>query len=87
MIKSDRKKTKTSKSGVKVYFNTTYDPQVPHPRKIISQNYNILARSEKAKKLFPRENLVASSKRLKNLGELLSPTVNSASKGQGGRRR
>ena len=31
--------------------------------------------SEKASALFPRQNLIASSKRLKNLGELLSPTV------------
>ena len=34
-----------------------------------------MARNEAAKKLFPRENLIASSKRLRNLREILSPTV------------
>ena len=55
--------------------NFKFDPRVPHPRKLISQNYEILARNPIAKALFPRSNLVASGKRLPNLGEILSPTV------------
>ena len=53
LIKSDKKKTKKSTPGCKVYFNTTYDPRVMHPRKIISKNYKILAGSEVAKKTVP----------------------------------
>ena len=36
-----------------------------------------LAKSEAAQKLLPRENLIASSKPLPNLGEMLSPTIQS----------
>ena len=67
--------TKKTKPGPKIYFNSTFDPRLPHPRKIISRNYATLAKSEAARKLFPRENLIASSKRLPNLGEMLSPTI------------
>ena len=61
--------------GCSVFYNFKFDPRVPHSRKLISQNYEILARNPIAKALFPRSNLVASGKRLPNLGEILSPTV------------
>ena len=57
--------TKNKKKGCKAYFISPYDPRLPHPREIISKNYELLARNEKAKALFPRENLVAASRRLK----------------------
>ena len=80
LAKRGPSKKKSNSKGCKVYFNAPFEPRVPHPRKILSKNYQILARNPKASSLFPRENLIASSKRLKNLGELLSPTV------QGGQR-
>ena len=75
LAKRDKQPSKRKKPGCKAFFNAPYDPRVPHPRSLISKNYELLARSERAKSLFPRENLIASSKRLKNLGEILSPTV------------
>ena len=75
LAKRDKQPNKRAKPGCKAYFNSPYDPRMTHPRSLISKNYELLARSEKAKGLFPRENLIASSKRLKNLGEILSPTV------------
>ena len=59
------------KKGCQAYFISPYDPRLPHPREIISKNYELLARNPKAKALFPRQNLVAASRRLKNLGEIL----------------
>ena len=56
------KPKKKAKHGCKAYFNSPFEPRVPHPRKIISKNYDILAKSEKASALFPRENLIASSR-------------------------
>ena len=76
-IKKITKKQK-SKPGCKAFYVAPFDPRLPHPRKLISKNYGILAQNEKAKALFPRANLIASSKRLKNLGEILSPTVQPA---------
>ena len=75
--KKDNKKQK-SKPGCKAFYVAPFDPRLPHPRKLISKNYGILAQNEKAKALFPRANLIASSQRLKKLGEILSPTVQPA---------
>ena len=83
LLKGHQTKRKERKPGPKVYFNTTFDPRLPHPRKIISRNYALLAKSEAAKKLFPRENLIASSKRLPNLGEMLSPTIQPQGRSKG----
>ena len=47
---------------------------MPHPRKIISKNYHHIENHPIASKLFPRKNLIASCKRLQNLGEMISPT-------------
>ena len=52
-----------------------YDPRLPLPRRIVSQNYHLIEADPVAKKIFPRKNIVAGSKRGKNLGELISPTV------------
>ena len=74
---------KKSKPGPKVFFNSVFDPRLPHPRKIISRNYAILAKSESARKLFPRQNIIASLKRLPNLGEMLSPTIQPRGRNKG----
>ena len=65
LAKKESSKTKNKKKGCKAYFISPYDPRLPHPREIISKNYELLARNEKAKALFPRENLLAASRRLK----------------------
>ena len=84
LIKNGNKKKSRQKTGCRAYFNTPFDPRVPHPRKLISKTYGILARSYKASNLFPRENLVASSRRQKNLSEMLSPTIQGPRPGMGG---
>ena len=61
--------------GVKIFNVDKYDPRMPHPRQIISRNYHHIANHPIVSKLFPRENIIASCKRLPNLGELLSPTI------------
>ena len=80
LVKKTGNKTKSNrfKPGCRAFYVSSYDPRLPHPRKLISRNYEILANSEKAKSLFPRENLVAGSKRLPNLGEILNPTIQSS---------
>ena len=83
LAKKPKDKSKSKSKGCKAYFISTFEPRVPHPRKIISKNYEILARSEKASKLFPRQNLIAGSRQLKNIGELLSPTVQEEQRGEG----
>ena len=46
-----------------------------HPRKLISRNYHHISSNPRLTALFPRENLVGGTRGLKNLQELLSPTV------------
>ena len=53
----------------------TFDPRVPHPRQVLTKNYPILENDPIAKEIFERKNLVAGSKRGKNIQELISPTV------------
>ena len=74
-LANQSKKKQKPKPGCRAFYVAPFDPRLPHPRKLISKNYEILAQNEKAKALFPRSNLIASSRRLKNLGEILSPTV------------
>ena len=70
-----RSKKKSTKSTKKLFWIAPYDPRMMHQRKIISRNYHLLARDEKFSKLYPRKNIVAGCKRLRNLMEHLSPTV------------
>ena len=81
VINSDKKKS-AKKACSKVFWVSKFAPRVPHPRKIISKNYHIIKDHPIASKLFPRENLVAGSRRLPNLSEILSPTVQSSPPGQ-----
>ena len=48
---------------------------MPHPRQLISKNYHHLGSHPLLSSLFPRENLVGGTRRLKNLSEFLSPSV------------
>ena len=52
-----------------------YDPRLQHPRKSLTSHYQLIASHPALSRLFPRANLIASSRRLPNLGEILSPTV------------
>ena len=61
--------------GCRVFYINPYDPRVPHPRKLLSKNYHLIANDPVLSQLYPRKNLVASSRRLPNLGEILSPTI------------
>ena len=71
----DRKKKQRAKNKGKVFWISRFDPRVPHPREVLSSNFTILEGDPIAKKIFERKNLVAGSKRGKNLQELISPTV------------
>ena len=71
----DRKKKQRDKNKGKVFWISRFDPRVPHPREVLSSNFTILEGDPIAKKIFERKNLVAGSKRGKNLQELISPTV------------
>ena len=74
LIKSERKKQKT-KPGCRVFYVSPYDPRLQHPRKSLTKNYHLIASNPALSHLFPRANLIASSRRLPNLAEILSPTV------------
>jgi hypothetical protein len=71
----NRKKKQKDKNKGKVFWISKFDPRIPHPREVLSQNFNILEGDPIAKKIFQRKNLVAGSKRGKNIQELISPTV------------
>ena len=75
LIKKDKKVRVGPEKGVQAYFITTYDPRVLHPRQLISRNYHHISSNPALAALFPRENLVGGTRRLKNLQEMLSPTV------------
>ena len=63
------------KNENKVFWITTYDPRCIHPRQIITRNYHLLAADPQFAKLLPRKNIIAGCRRLKNLLEIVSPTV------------
>ena len=78
MIKRGPKRKTDRTPGAKIFYVDNYDPRMPHPRLLITRNYHHIANHPVVSKLFPRENLVASCRRLPNLGEILSPTVQSS---------
>ena len=71
----NRKLKQKNKNNGKVFWISRYDPRIPHPRELLSENYKILEGDPVARKIFERKNLVAGSKRGKNIQELISPTV------------
>ena len=68
---------KGPEKGVQSFYITKYDPRVLHPRQLISRNYHHIQSNPVLANLFPRENMVAGTRRLQNLSEILSPTVQS----------
>ena len=74
LIKKEKRKKKGPDKGVRAFYIDSYDPRMPHPRKLISNNYHILQGNPTLAGLFPRENFVAGTRRGKNLQEILSPT-------------
>ena len=79
MIQDKKEKVdkKGPKKGVQSFYITGYDPRMLHPRQLISRNYHHIQSNPVLADLFPRENLVAGTRRLQNLSEILSPTVQS----------
>ena len=75
LIKKEKTVKKGPEKGVRSYLITNYEPRMLHPRQLITRNYHHLSSNPRLADLFPRENLVGGTRRLKNLQELLSPTV------------
>ena len=81
MIKAGPKEKNNDETGVKIFYVDKFDPRMPHPRKMIARNYHHIENHPIVSKLFPRKNLIASCKRLPNLGEILSPTIQNTKPG------
>ena len=64
-----------TKKGAKAFYITNFDPRMLHPRRLISRNYHHMEANPLLVNLFPRENLIGSTRRMKNLSELLPPTI------------
>ena len=77
LIKKDKVVKKGPEKGVQSFYITKYDPRVLHPRQLISRNYHHIQSNPVLANLFPKENMVAGTRRLQNLSEILSPTVQS----------
>ena len=78
LIKKEKVVKKKPDKGLQAFYISDYDPRMPHPRQLISRNYHHIQSNPVLANLFPRKNLVAGTRRLKNLSELLSPTVQSS---------
>ena len=61
--------------GGKAYWVMPYDPRVPRPSEIINKHFDIIRQDPVANSIFPRSKVVGATKRLKNLSELISPTL------------
>ena len=68
----ERKKKAKNKNNKKVFWISTFDPRVPHPRQVLTKNYQLIEGDPIAREVFERKNLVAGSRRGKNLQELIS---------------
>ena len=77
LIKKEKVVKKGPDKGVRAFYITNFDPRMLHPRQLISRNYHHIQSNPVLADLFPRENLVAGTRRLQNLSEILSPTVQS----------
>ena len=75
LINKEKVVKKGPDKGVQAYFISTFDPRMMHPRQLITRNYHFISSNPVLSELFPRENLVGGTRRLKNLQEMLSPTV------------
>ena len=77
LIKKEKVVRKRPEKGVQAFFITDYDPRMLHPRQLLSRNFHHIESNPELAELFPRKNLVGGTRRLKNLSEMLSPTVQS----------
>ena len=75
LIKKDKVVRNKPAKGVKSFYISKYDPRMPHPRQLLTRNYHHLQNHPVLQNLFPRENLVGGTRRLQNLSEILSPTM------------
>ena len=75
LIRKEKVSRNKPEKGVKVFYITKYDPRLPHPRQLLSRNYHHLENHPVLSNLFPRENMVGGTRRLPNLSEILSPTL------------
>ena len=48
----NRKKKQKGKNKGKVFWISKFDPRIPHPREVLSKNFNILEGDPIAKKIF-----------------------------------
>ena len=80
LIKSE-KKTKKILPGCRVFYVNPFDLRLQHPRKSLTSHYHLIASNPALARLIPRANLIASSRRLPNHGEILSPTIQQPSTG------
>ena len=71
LIKKEKEARKGPDKGVRSYYIDQFDPRMLHPRKLITRNYHHIASNPQLAALFPRENLVGGTRRLKNLQEIL----------------
>ena len=83
LIKKPKKNRTKPEKGVQAYYIDSYDPRMPHPRRLISNNYHLIQSDPALADLFPRQNLIAGTRRGTNLQEILSPT-NQSGPGPGG---
>ena len=83
LIKKEKRIKKGPDKGVQAYYIDSFDPRMPHPRKLISKNYHLIQSNPHLAALFPRQNLIAGTRRGKNLQDILSPT-NQAGPASGG---
>ena len=75
LIRKEKVVKKKPDKGVQAYYIANYEPRMLHPRQLISRNYHHISSNPRLAALLPRKNLVGGTRRLKNLQELLSPTV------------
>ena len=55
LIKRPRREKKKPEKGVQAFFITEFDARMPHPRKLISQNYHHIESNPVLAGLFPRK--------------------------------
>ena len=77
LIKKPKRVKNKPDKGVLAFYVSDYDPRMPHPRQLITNNYHHIQGNPVLAELFPRKNLVGGTRRGKNLSEILSPTVQS----------
>jgi hypothetical protein len=71
MISGEKIKKRRSISA----WATKWDPRIPPKGQIIHEFKNILYSDPACKKIFPEGSIIPSNRRLRNIGEILKPTI------------